>query len=397
MNDEDRKILEAVKGRLKEGTEGSRRLKEFRNQLEEQTATMLTAREYARELGRIAEEVMTEFAADFVAAEDGYDAVMGALEAVSGPVSGFAAEVQQSINEKGKIRIRGIEAPFNRNKASGIAHNVSNAETEEMAQKAINGPVMTFTESAVNDTIEANAGFLQEAGMESIVTRNGGAKCCEWCEKREGSFVYGKQPRDFFQQHENCTCTITFRSEKSTRSWNGSKNRRQITLPVREDERIYGEEIERKTEKKYEDVLPEYFRRVKGDKKVIIEDGIDSEIYKREVDVANTIANIFGGEITVKKDVNKDKIKTPDYLWNGKYWDLKSLTSEKAADSAIRKGLKQIAENPGGIIIDYENRKFSLERAVEVIEKRMLRSNNKEVDIMLISNSKVIKIMRFKS
>ncbi len=244
MNDEDRKILEAVKGRLKEGTEGSKRLKAFREQLEDRAATMLTAREYARELGRIAEEVMSEFAADFVAAEDGYDAVMGALEAVSGPVSGFAAEVQQSINEREKVRIRGIEAPFNRNKASGIAHNVSNAETEEIAQKAINGPVRTFTESAVNDTIEANAGFLQEAGMESIVTRNGGAKCCAWCEKREGSFVYGKQPGDFFQQHENCTCTITFRSEKSTRSWNGSKNRRQIRLPEREETRLQREGLQ---------------------------------------------------------------------------------------------------------------------------------------------------------
>lgn len=89
------------------------------------------------------------------------------------------------------------------------------------------GPERTFTESVVNDTIETNARFMQKAGLKETVTRNGGAKCCEWCEKLEGTWEYGKQPADFFRQHENCTCVITFRSEKGRRSWNGSRGKRQ--------------------------------------------------------------------------------------------------------------------------------------------------------------------------
>ncbi|MGN0649387.1 MAG: hypothetical protein ACI4KM_03040 [Oscillospiraceae bacterium] len=37
-----------------------------------------------------------------------------------------------------------------------------------------------------------------------------------------------------------------------------------------------------------------------------------------------------------------------DYIWNGELWDLKTATTEKSANGLIRKGLQQIAQNPGG-------------------------------------------------
>ena len=53
----------------------------------------------------------------------------------------------------------------------------------------------------------------------------------------------------------------------------------------------------------------------------------------------------------------------PDYIWNNKLWDLKTISNEKAANSALRKGVNQIFDNPGGVMLDC--RKFSVEEILE--------------------------------
>lgn len=85
----------------------------------------------------------------------------------------------------------------------------------------------------------------------------------------------------------------------------------------------------------------------------------------------------------------------PDYKWNDKFWDLKTCSSEKACDSAIRHGLKQIACNPGGIILDYRSFDADINKIVKNAKSR-LRHNNLEVDIMIIMSNEIIKIYRFK-
>ena len=86
----------------------------------------------------------------------------------------------------------------------------------------------------------------------------------------------------------------------------------------------------------------------------------------------------------------------PDYLWNEKYWELKTTTTEKSANSAIRKGIKQISNNPGGIILNYEN-EIDLQKTIEVIEKRIKGSKAEDIkiDIMIIEKGKILKILRY--
>lgn len=92
-------------------------------------------------------------------------------------------------------------------------------------------------------------------------------------------------------------------------------------------------------------------------------------------------------------EANVNNVKTADYIWNGKYWDLKSTSTEKSANSAIRHGLQQIKENPGGIILNYRDNKIAID---EVIEKRMKWSKLEQVDIMIVSKNKIEKILRYK-
>lgn len=112
-----------------------------------------------------------------------------------------------------------------------------------------------------------------------------------------------------------------------------------------------------------------------------------------EIEVANLVVNKFGGEMKVLQENNQTKM--PDYLWNDKFWDLKTCSSEKACNSAIRHGLKQIANNPGGIILDYRSFDADLNKIRDNMDSRMKYSNF-SVDIMVIQTGERFKVFRYK-
>lgn len=103
----------------------------------------------------------------------------------------------------------------------------------------------------------------------------------------------------------------------------------------------------------------------------------------------------LGGDIVLLNEVNTYKAMTPDYLWNGKMWDLKTASTEKSANSAIRHGLKQIQENPGGIILNYEKNEISVDLLKEILQKRLNASATQNVDIVVLANDKLLTVQRF--
>ena len=145
------------------------------------------------------------------------------------------------------------------------------------------------------------------------------------------------------------------------------------------------------------DVTKEYLEKaVPGEGTITRDEEYDESIHKNEIAFADWLHDNFGGNIHLLSESTEKGKKTPDYLWNGKLWDLKNVTSEKAANSAIRKGIRQIAENPGGIILDYGDKSISLNELITVINKRMNWYEEKQIDIMIIQNGKVVSILRYK-
>ena len=104
----------------------------------------------------------------------------------------------------------------------------------------------------------------------------------------------------------------------------------------------------------------------------------------------------MGGDIELLNESSVDGTKMPDYIWRGKYWELKSTTTSKAANSAIRKGIKQIERNPGGIILNYDA-EIDIQETINVVEKRMKGSKQDDipVDVMIIKNGKLEIILRY--
>lgn len=119
--------------------------------------------------------------------------------------------------------------------------------------------------------------------------------------------------------------------------------------------------------------------------------------HQNEIQMAILLYSTLGGDIRLLTESTVDGEKRADYLWNGKLWDLKSVTTEKAANTAIKRGLAQIKPNPGGIILDYGDIDISTEYLQVVINKRMQwLADGSRADIIIIRNGKIVKILRYR-
>ena len=124
---------------------------------------------------------------------------------------------------------------------------------------------------------------------------------------------------------------------------------------------------------------------------IVIPKGYDIHKHSKEIECANLIQKEIGGNVTM---INEDNNKmTADMLWNDKLWELKGVTSKTSIDNAVRHGLKQIAENPGGIILNIDKCKLNDSDIVKYIEDRLNRSkiNLKELNVILVRDKSIYK------
>ncbi len=153
----------------------------------------------------------------------------------------------------------------------------------------------------------------------------------------------------------------------------------------------------KETDVSYIDVLEEYNNKsTPGQGTITFDEDYNFELYKDEEAFAKWLLNHYGGDIRLLSEAKEDGIKMPDFIWNEKLWDLKTLTTEKAANSAVRKGYKQIAENPGGLFLNYGENDISINDVIKTIEKRMKWYQGEPFDIMIINKGKVITVLRYK-
>lgn len=164
---------------------------------------------------------------------------------------------------------------------------------------------------------------------------------------------------------------------------------------IKKDLLIENTEENKQKKMNYADVLLEYL--VKKDKSTLSFDAnyIKSS-HKSEVETAMWLFEKFGGDIRVLNESKQFNVKTADFLWNGKLWDLKDITSAKAADSAIRKGLKQIESSPGGIILNLTTDDIDVDELLKHAGNRIKRSSKSGIDILIKQDDKIIKFIRYK-
>ena len=72
-----------------------------------------------------------------------------------------------------------------------------------------------ITGSFQTDYIKKNAEFRSKAGLNCYIERKDGHNCCDWCAKLAGKYRYPDEvPKDVRRRHDNCTCDVSYASEK---------------------------------------------------------------------------------------------------------------------------------------------------------------------------------------
>lgn len=129
--------------------------------------------------------------------------------------------------------------------------------------------------------------------------------------------------------------------------------------------------------------------------KVRYENGYHIKGHKTEIEIANQLRDQFGGKFVLLKESQTPGMKMPDMLWKGKQWEIKSISTEKAADSALRKAIKQIHGNQGGVIFDVADG-IDKQKLIDVLDARATRSKSFNADIIALHNGAVLFARRYK-
>ena len=146
------------------------------------------------------------------------------------------------------------------------------------------------------------------------------------------------------------------------------------------------------------DVTKEYLKNaVPKSGRILYESGYNYKNHNIEIKMAEWLYSFFGGDIILLSENNKPYGKKySDYEWKGKYWELKTLESENSVDSAIRKAISQIYDNPGGVILDFGKNTINLKKVENAIKDRVESNCRFKIDIIILFNSQLQKVIRYK-
>lgn len=248
-----------------------------------------------------------------------------------------------------------------------------------------------ITQNYIDEYIEQNAQFRAKAGLKEKIIRSTSGKCCKWCDQLAGAYNY-PAPREVYQRHDNCDCTVTYTSEKGAQDVHTKKMLRTEETKER---------IERLKETQTgtgagEEIRAWVQEHQRPKQKIQMDEGYNRNKHKQEIECAEWIADMFGGEIRCLKEAETHK--TPDFLWNGKAWEEKTASSVASIDSNVRKACHQICSldgiEPGGIIITLHCKDGEIEKLISVAKNRLKREAFvQNISLILKRGNQVLKII----
>jgi len=125
-------------------------------------------------------------------------------------VSGYAGDVQTQLNQAANLHLKSQIPEFNQEKVKGLVERLTAAENFDDISWILNEPLVTFTQSIVDDSIQKNVEFQSKVGLEPKITRTVIGKPCDWCKSLAGTYEYSGAPNEIFHRHERCRCIVDY-------------------------------------------------------------------------------------------------------------------------------------------------------------------------------------------
>lgn len=179
-------------------------------------------------------------------------------------------EVQQHMNDEAKIGIKPVIPEFKQDKIDGIINRISNETDFDEVKWIVDEPIVTYSQSIVDDAIKENAEFHFNSGMTPKIIRRVAGNCCEWCQQVAGTYLYPNIPRNVYRRHQRCRCTVEyhvgkFKQDVHSKRWYGQDSNRLSARKLMgmkdkeltEKEKEVRKKLLAKTSKRYEKQLKE--------------------------------------------------------------------------------------------------------------------------------------------
>lgn len=210
-------LLEKIQRDFNTKIRNNKKLLDIHEMIEEGTATYKQAYEYAQEVGgslssaleaNISSEILPDGHMYFNIA----DRILNpTLQTNHIMVAAVSVEIQQILNRQAGLGLKGIEAPLNQHRIKSIIERVVAEEVFDDVEWMLAAPIVNFTQSVVDDTIQANAEFQYQSGLYPKIIRYAqGSETCEWCRDLIGTYKYPDVPEDVYKRHDRCDCVVEY-------------------------------------------------------------------------------------------------------------------------------------------------------------------------------------------
>lgn len=119
--------------------------------------------------------------------------------------------IQDMLNQADKLGLKAVKAPINKSKIIGIVDRLSDGDTFDDVSFLLGSPIVTYTQSVVDDTVKANVEAHYKRGLSPVIKRIVHGHACKWCMNLAGTYAYPDDvPSDVYRRHDNCRCTVTY-------------------------------------------------------------------------------------------------------------------------------------------------------------------------------------------
>ena len=214
-------LLQKIQDDFQKAVSADENIRKFLKKIRDGTATMDETSLFARNLGDILVEILKKDITQDVL-PDGrmyYNIAERTIKPVlmkNYELTNEAAKVvQKAIDQENGIGLNAMSGTFPDERVETLVSAISEEGIEwEEVERRMDEPVRNISQSFLDDFIAMNAKFRYREGMDVVIVRKLQGGACAWCRNLAGAYGYEDVPADVYRRHDNCRCTVTYKSGK---------------------------------------------------------------------------------------------------------------------------------------------------------------------------------------
>lgn len=213
-------LSDKIKSELVKLSKSDKHLQSIIKRLESGNANLSDVDDFAQATGAVLKKVFEKSISESPKAFTDEQLIAEILGDIFGDnyelVNSVAENIQKQLDKAAGIGIKPQRADFPSERIENLAKVTAQKDlTDKTSLSEFTASVENINGSIFTDYVKTNADFRSKAGLRVYVIRSDHSKCCAWCSKLAGKYVYPDVPKDVWRRHKRCTCEITYVNEKA--------------------------------------------------------------------------------------------------------------------------------------------------------------------------------------